>query len=96
MTISKRFVEGFNPYKMAKIRRNPIKTKRITTYKPSPARALNTGGGGVELLFQVIETAESVNDRIFQRAVLESAPIALALRCSRSQVLPEQGMVDMA
>lgn len=66
------------------------------TYEPSPAGTLDAEGRSVELLLEVIEAAEGLLDGLLQGAVLELASGALALLGGRSEVGPEQGVVDVA
>ena len=66
------------------------------TYKPAPARALNAGGGGVELLLEGVEGAEGLDDGALERAILETTTVTLALGGSGREVLPEERVVDVA
>ena len=69
---------------------------KFDTNEPSPSRPLDTKSGSVELLLEDIETAKRLVNGILQRTGLQSASIALVLRCSRGKILPEQRVVDMS
>lgn len=49
------------------------------TYNPAPARALDAGGGGVELLLEVVESAERRENRRLEWPIPEEAAVTLAL-----------------
>ena len=70
--------------------------RRKGTYNPAPAGALDGGGGGVELLLEVVERAEGLDNGVLERAVAERAAVALALGGRAREVLPEEGVVDVA
>jgi len=66
------------------------------THEPSPAGALDPSSSGVKLLLQVINTAERLINGDLERASFQHAAVALPLRGGRREVLPEQGVVDVA
>lgn len=66
------------------------------THEPAPARALNTSGGGVELLLEAVEGAKRALDGRLQRAIVELTTIALTLGFGGREVLPEQTVVDVS
>ena len=66
-----------------------------TAHKPSPSRSLNTKSSSVELLLQVIKATKCLDDGIFQWAIWQNTTIAFLLRCSGSEIVPEQRVVDM-
>lgn len=73
-----------------------LTTKPCITYDPTPARALNTSGGSVELLLEGLNGTPLLLDSGLEGTVTEATAVALALRRSRSQVLPEERMVDVS
>lgn len=75
--------------------RTDSKSFNDDTHNPSPSRTLNTSGGSVELLLEIVEATERLVDGRLQRAILQSTSGTLAFRGSRSQILPEQAVVDM-
>lgn len=66
------------------------------THEPAPTRALNTGGGGVELLLEAVEGAKRAFDGRFERPVLELTTVALTLGLGGREVLPEKTVVDVS
>lgn len=66
------------------------------TYDPAPTRALDTGGGGVELLLEVVEGAEGREDRRLEGSVLQDTAVTLALGGGGREVLPEERVVDVS
>lgn len=66
------------------------------THEPSPAGALDPSSSGVKLLLEVINTAERLINGDLERASFQHAAVALPLRRGRREVLPEQGVVDVA
>jgi len=65
------------------------------TYEPAPAGALDGSSGGVELLLEGVEAAESVENGFFERAISKGTSVTLAFACSRSKVLPEERVVNV-
>ena len=65
------------------------------TNKPAPPTALDSGGGGVELVLESVDAAECAFDGVFERAGREGAALTLPLGSGGSQVLPEERMVDV-
>jgi len=64
--------------------------------EPSPPGSLNSSGGRIELRNQFFNAAEVGDDGLLQRAVLQSAAVSLAFGLRWGEVLPEQGVVDVA
>ena len=100
VTISRRFVTGLYPYivilfhqLISLSRREEVEEK---TYKPAPSRALYTRRGGVERSHEGVVGAPLLDDELLERAVVQHAASALALRGGRREVLPEEGVVDVA
>ena len=60
--------------------------------EPSPSRALDAEGLGVELLLELLESAKVLDNEFLERAVLKGRTGAVG----RSKVLPEEGVVDVA
>lgn len=85
--ISRRLLEGFTPYMRISMRVDDTDM----THEPAPARALDAGSGSVEFLLEVVEAAKGLVDGILERARLELA----ACTCSRGEVLPKEGVVDV-
>jgi len=78
-------------------RRRDLKTlRRGVETEPSPARALNSSGARVERLLERIDGSELLLDGRLEWSITELAPGALALGRRRREVLPEEGVVDMA
>ena len=63
-------------------------------HKPAPARTLDSGGGGVELLLESIERTEILDDGLAERTILQGTTDT-TVRAGLGQILPEQGMVDV-
>ena len=66
------------------------------TYKPTPAGTLDTKSSGVELLLEGVDRAPLGDDSLLERAVLEHTAVALTTNSGRGEVLPEEGVVDVA
>ena len=67
-----------------------------STHEPAPARALDGGGGSVELLLEVVKGAELLGDGLLEGTVTEGTTVALALGGGGREVLPEERVVDVA
>lgn len=63
-------------------------------HKPAPARALNSGGGGIEFLLESIERTEVLDDGLAEGTILQGTADT-TIGAGFGQVLPEQGVVDM-
>lgn len=57
---------------------------------------MDRGGGGVELLLEVLEAAKGLVNGILERAGSKFAAIPLPLRGSRSEVVPEERVVNVS
>ena len=79
---------------MREIRADPMQNAG-RTYEPAPAGALDGGRGGVELLLELVESAEGLKDGSLERTVLEDATVAAALRRGGREVLPEERVIDV-
>ena len=66
------------------------------TYEPAPTGTLDGRRGRIELLFESVERAKGGVDARPQRAFPEHAPYALVPGYRGRQVLPEEGVVDVA
>lgn len=65
------------------------------TYKPAPARTLETCGGGVELLLEVVDGTEGLNDGLLEGTVVQDTAVSFALCRRGSKVLPEKRVIDV-
>ena len=70
--------------------------KRGKAYEPAPAGTLDTSGGGVEFLLEVVEGSESLGDGLLEGTLGEGTTVALTLGLGTSKVLPEEGVVDVS
>ncbi len=96
VVISRRLFVGFSPYIHSSAPPHNCFEHDKDTHEPAPARSLDTSSGGVELLLECLDGAPGTDDSLLQRAVGELAALALTLRRSRREVLPEQGVVDVS
>ena len=55
---------------------------------------MDTSSGGIELLLEVVEATKSLIDGLLERSVNKLSAVA-ALLSRRSEVLPEQRVVDV-
>ena len=69
----------------------------MITYKPAPARALNSQSSGIKLFNKVLGRAKIMLDSVLQGTILENPTVALDMCTvwSRREVLPEEGVVDV-
>ena len=70
--------------------------KRGNAYEPAPAGTLDTSGGGVEFLLEVVEGSESLGDGLLEGTLGEGTTVALTLGLGTSKVLPEERVVDVS
>jgi len=69
--------------------------RRSRTYEPAPTGALNSSGGGIELLLEGVNRSKSLLDSFLERAILKDTAVALAFSRRRSKILPEEGMINV-
>jgi len=63
--------------------------------EPAPTRTLYRSRSRIELRLEIVKATESLNDGDLERAILENTAFS-ALGCRRSEVFPEERMVDVA
>lgn len=93
VAISRRFVLGFKPCHITSLASQHFGGARA--YEPAPARALNSSRSGVEFIDKNFIASKISNNGILERAIFHNTTMTL-LFGGRSQVLPEQRVVDVA
>ena len=66
------------------------------THKPAPARSLNSKRRLIELLLQIVEATKIAFNSLLERSILQNPACSFLHFSRRSEVLPEQRVVDMS
>jgi hypothetical protein len=69
---------------------------QFATYKPAPARSLDTSRSGVEFPLEVVEGTPVLENSGPKRAIGKYATVSLLLGRGRCKVGPEERVVDVA
>lgn len=96
VAISRRLVEGFNPYQGRDYQYRFCLYDKEITYEPSPSTSLDAGSSSVELLLQVVQATKRLDNGVVERARGKYSTVTLLLGRRRGKVLPEKRVVNVS
>lgn len=70
--------------------KRPITSYDVNTYEPTPSGALNSSSRGIELLLKILNAAKILQDRGFERPILQGTSIPFSNFSRRGKVLPKK------